>query len=250
MQSLDHGAVTGPRELDQPARQRTRDPERVGHAFRVEAKQMATGDGGAEWPGRARRMKAARLVAVLGRPADADHHFGAGDKGSEQLAPAKSALLCQRQRSRQNRCAGMRAGARPGGAVEFERMRERTIGQRGVGSGDRCRAIAQDMAAAALAHAARMGDNDAAPRQAAAEHDRGNGIGKGILGPLDDGRRHVLEPQSRGKFSQPDRLTAHVFPRRRSSTPISGEPSSPRRCLRAPHRCRRSAACFRRRRSD
>ena len=65
----------------------------------IEAEQVSAGDGRAKRAGGARRMEAARLVAVLGGSADADHHFGAGDKRGQQLTAAEPALLrqCERQ---------------------------------------------------------------------------------------------------------------------------------------------------------
>src|SRR5215510_2712076 len=109
MQALDHGAGARARELDEPARQRSRDTERIGHAFRIEAEQMSAGHRRAEWAGRARSMKAARLIAVLGGAADTDQHFAACDERGEQRPASKLALLCQRERSRQYRCAWMGA---------------------------------------------------------------------------------------------------------------------------------------------
>ena len=92
---------------------------------------MAAGDRGAERPGRARRMKAARLVGVAGGAADADHHLVAGDKGGDQVAPAACAsLLRDGERRRQHGRAGMRAGAGPGQAVQLEGMRQRAVGER------------------------------------------------------------------------------------------------------------------------
>src|SRR5262249_53862129 len=95
MQALDHGAGARARELDEPARQRSRDTERIGHAFRIEAEQTSASHRSAEWAGGARRMKAARLIAVLGGAADTDEHFGASDEGGEQRTASKPALLRQ-----------------------------------------------------------------------------------------------------------------------------------------------------------
>src|SRR5262245_8500211 len=149
----------------------------------------------AERAGRARSMEATRLVAVLGRPADADQHFAACDEGREQRPARQPALLRQRERGRQYRCAWMGAGAGPYRTIELERMRQRAVRQRSVRSHDRPFAIAEDMAAAALAHAARIGNDDGAPWQAAAEHDGGNRVGDRVLRSLNDWRGYILKAQ-------------------------------------------------------
>jgi hypothetical protein len=48
---------------------------------------MPGGDRSTKWAGRARRVKAARLVGVSGRAPDPDHHLVARDKGGDTLEP-------------------------------------------------------------------------------------------------------------------------------------------------------------------
>ena len=155
-------------------------------------------------------MKAARLVGMAGGAADADHHLGAGDEGGDQRAPADAALLRHRKPRRQQRRARMHAGARAGEIVEFERMRQRAIGERGHRRGDERAARSEDAAlAAARAHALRIADDDLAPRQAVAEHDGRDRVGDGRLGARDDGRRQVLIAQRGGVFGQSRGLVRH-----------------------------------------
>ena len=99
-------------------------------AARIEPQQMPGGHRPAERAGRARRMKAARLVGVAGGAPDADHHLVAGDKGGDQRAAVGAALLGDRESGRQYGRAGMGAGAGPRQAVELEGVGERAIGER------------------------------------------------------------------------------------------------------------------------
>ena len=95
----------------------------------VELQQPADRDRAAERPGGARRVEAAALVVVLGRPPDPDHHLGAGDHRRDQLAPADAALLRHRQRRHAHGRARMHAGVRPGQVVHLEGMRQRAVGE-------------------------------------------------------------------------------------------------------------------------
>src|SRR5262245_34245346 len=67
------------------------------------------------------------------------------------------------------------------------------------------------MATAALAHATRIGNDDGAPWQAAAEHDGGNRVDDRVLCSLNDRTGHVLKSQLRSKFSQANGFAAHFL---------------------------------------
>jgi len=54
---------------------------------------MRSGNRRAKRAGRARRVKAARLVGVSGRPPDPNHHLVAGNKGRDQRLAIAAALL-------------------------------------------------------------------------------------------------------------------------------------------------------------
>ena len=129
MQPLD-GAAVAAREFEKAAGERPGDADRVGHLRRIETEQMAGGHRGAERSGRARRVKAARLVGVAGRAADPDHDLVGRDKRRDQGLAAPALLLRDGERRREHGRAGMRAGAGPGQAVELEGMRQRAIGER------------------------------------------------------------------------------------------------------------------------
>src|SRR5260370_453374 len=69
MQPLDHAAVAAG-EFEETAGERAGDADCIGHPGGIEPQQMPAGDRGAERPGRARRVEAARLVGVPGGAAD------------------------------------------------------------------------------------------------------------------------------------------------------------------------------------
>src|SRR5215470_14970532 len=75
-------------------------------------------------------MAAPNGPVVPGAP-DADHRFGAGDEGGDQLAPADAALLRNGEAGSEQGRARMHAGARPGQIVHLEGVRERAVGQGG-----------------------------------------------------------------------------------------------------------------------
>ena len=129
---------------------------------------MAGRDRPAERAGRARRVKAARLVGVAGGAADPDHHLVAGDKGGDQRPAVGAAFLGDGESRRQYGRAGMGAGAGPGQAVELEGMGERAVGERRRRRLHRRSAAAEDTAFAAGPGALGIVDDDAAPRQRAA----------------------------------------------------------------------------------
>ena len=83
----------------------------------------------AERAGRARRMKAARLVGVPGGAPDPDHHLVAGDESGDQRPAIGTALLGDGESGRQYGGAGMSPGTGPGQAVELEGVSERAISE-------------------------------------------------------------------------------------------------------------------------
>ena len=209
MQPFDHAPIA-PGEFQETAGQRAGEADRIGHLVRVETEQMAAGDRGAERPGRARRVKTARLVGVAGGTADADHDLVAGDKGGDQVASGcvGAGLLRDGERRRQHRRAGMRAGARPGQAVELEGMRQGAIGERRRRRLHRA-AAPEDPARAARPGALGVVDDDAAPRQRRAADAGGDRVDDRVLGRGHHLARQILIPQPRRIFRQPHRLPNH-----------------------------------------
>jgi hypothetical protein len=163
---------------------------------------------GAERPGRARGMKAARLVRVAGGAADPDHHLVGRDKRCDQVPAALSFLLRDRERRREHGRAGMRAGAGPGEAVQLERMRQRAVGKRRRGS-LHLAAMAENAATPARAGALGIGNNDAAPRQRAALDCGGGSVDNRISGAGDNCRRQILIAQRRRVFGELHGLVGH-----------------------------------------
>src|SRR5215472_18650381 len=98
---------------------------------------MPGGDRSTKRPRRSRRMKAARLVGVASRPPNPDHDLVAGDKRSDQISTARTPLLSDRKRRRQDGGAGMRPGTRACQRVELESVGERPVGEGGGARLDR-----------------------------------------------------------------------------------------------------------------
>ncbi len=210
MQPLDHAAIAGVGEFEEPRGERAGDAERHRHPPGIEAQEMPAGDGAAERPGVARRMKAAGFVGVAGGAADPHHHLAAGDKGGDQRPPAQPLLLGDGQGRRQQGGARMHPGPGPGQAVELEGVRQGAVGQCRRRCADRRPARAENMAAAARPGAPGIADDDPAPRQRRAADDRRHRIGDARLGPADDRGRNILVAQPRRIAGEPNRLLGHA----------------------------------------
>ena len=202
VEALHHGAGASAGEFQQSAGERARNHEGVSHVLGIESHQPSARNRAAEWAGGTGRVEAAALVAVLRRAPDADHHLGTGDDGGDQRAAADAALLGDRKAGRQQRCAGMHAGARPGQIVHLEGMRERAVGQRCRRRVHPRRARPKNSAVATSAVLRRKRDDHAAPGQIVAEDDRGDGVGDALLGAFDDVRRDVLVTTGRRVVGQ------------------------------------------------
>ena len=154
-------------------------------------------------------MEAAFLVAVLGGVADAVHHLEPGHDGGDQVPAAVAAFLRDSQRRRQQGGARMHAGTGPGQVVGLEGVSERAVGQcsrRGVERGS---PGAQDAAAAAGADTLGIGDDNAAPGEAAALDDDGDSVGDTVLGALDDLGRQFFIAQAGSVFGDADGFVGH-----------------------------------------
>ena len=209
MQALDHAAVAAG-EFEQAAGERPGDAERIGHRPRIEPKQMPGGDSGAERAGRARRVKAACLVGVAGRPPDPDHDLVAGDKGGDQF-PAIAAVLLSHASAGGNTVA-------PGWAPAPGRVRlssskawaSAPLASAAAFAWTGAAIAAKDTALAAGPGALGVADDDPAPGQRAAADDRRDRVGNAVLGSLDDLGWQILIPQSGGVFSEPDGFLRHI----------------------------------------
>ena len=210
METLDHGAGARAGELHQPAGERAGNAERVAHMLGVEAHQSPAGDRRAERAGRAGRVEAAALVAVMGRAPDADHDLGARDEGGDQLAAADAALLRHGKAGREQGRARMHAGARPGEIVHLEGMRETAVGQGGGWRMHPCAAGSENAALAAGAVLLRKGDDDPAPRQIITVDDGGDRVGDALLGALDHVGREIVVPTGRRVVRDLHRLFRHL----------------------------------------
>ncbi len=207
MQPLHHGAGAGAGELHETAAERARDAERVGHRGCIELEEAAGRDGRPERTGGAGRMETMRLVAVLGGPADPDHHLGARHHRRQQLAAAAAHVLAHGEPGRQQRGAAMHAGARVDHhIVELEGVRQGAVGERRQRGLHRRAAGAEYPALAARSGALGVADHGPAPRDGVAVDDGGGGIDDAVLGALDHLGRNVLETQVGGICGQLNRF--------------------------------------------
>ena len=143
-------------------------------------------------------MEAAGLVRMLGGVPDPDHGLGARDEAGDEVAAGEPALLGDRERRREHRRAGMRAGIGLGQVVELEGMGHGAIRERrGAGMHGRA-AGTEDVALAGRAVLPRIGDDHLAPRQLRAVDDRRHRIRHAVLGALHHRRRQILEPHRGG----------------------------------------------------
>src|SRR6516164_10053708 len=112
----------------------------------------------------------------------------------------------------------MSARAWPGQAVEFERVRERAVGECRCRRLDR-RAAAEDVAPAAGAGALGIVDDNTAPRQAAAANASGNRVDDAIFRLLHDWCRQILIAERGGILGETDGFLRHVILLREKRTP-------------------------------
>ena len=173
----------------------------------VELEETAGRDGRPERAGGAGRMESMRLVAVLGGPADADHHLGPGHHRGQEIAAAAARLLCHGETGRKQRGAAMHAGARiDDHIVELEGMGERAVGERRHGGLHGGAAGAQNPALSARTGPLRVAHDGGAPRDRVAVDDGGGGIDDAILGALDHLGGQVLEAQIGGILRELNRF--------------------------------------------
>ena len=146
-------------------------------------------------------MEADFLGRVLGRKPYAAHHLGTGDEGREDVISAGMDLLTHGEQSWDQRGTVMHAHARLAQVIQFKRMAEHSVGERGERR-NHFDVGAQDRSGAARSIELRIVNDHAAPWQAGAEDADTHGVDDRLFRLLHDVRRYRLERQAMAEGSE------------------------------------------------
>ncbi len=146
-------------------------------------------------------MEADLLCGVVGRKADARHHFGAGDEGCEDVIAAGVNLLADGEQRRDHRRAVMHAHARLSQVVQLECVAEDAVGERGERR-HHFDVRAEDRSGAPRPVELRVVDNHAAPWQAGAENADADGVDDRLFRLLHNIGRDRVERQAMAECSE------------------------------------------------